>query len=199
MLIATATRSRENTFLHDQSSTSDTSTDPTARSQAVLDLNLKLQSTAIKNQARLVDLDLLRIDLSQANNHIQLLEAYLPAAYTPSDSAAISTYLTLSRITRKTELLNQVLSQMHDLPRVLEESEDESLVGICELRGQLVLFAGVTRQLTAIIRRSGPVEFLEFGKTLQDLAALESKLDSWIEQSKREEMQEREWAVGLRQ
>lgn len=177
----------------------DDSVDPVARSQAVLDLNLKLESTAAKNQARLVEVDLLKIEVAQAEQRVHVLEAFLPATYTDVDAKSVEVYLALKRVTAKTELLDRMICDKHNLPRSLVEAQDEALVGVCELRGHLGQFANVTRQLAAIASRLPPAGFLQLARFLADVTPLESKVDAWVQRTTRDELLERDLAIDLQQ
>ncbi len=62
--------------------------------QAMLNLNLKLQSSALKSQAKTIDLELGRLQAAQASSHLEMVRTYLPAARTlrrtPTRSTACS-------------------------------------------------------------------------------------------------------------
>jgi hypothetical protein len=45
-----------------------------SKSQAVMNLNLKLQSTAVKSQARLIATEIARLELAQAEEHLQIVQ-----------------------------------------------------------------------------------------------------------------------------
>lgn len=181
-----------------QDATSEMS-DPAARSQALLDLNLKLQSTAAKNQARLVDLDLLGIEAAQAKEHVRILEAFLPSSFTDADGKSIAAYSGLVRVTTKADVLDRMICAKHELPQALSEARDEALVGVCELRGQLLHFSNETRQLAAIASRVSADDFLALSRIQADVSALESKVDAWIDRTKKDELPERDLAIELKQ
>jgi dynactin 1 len=73
----------------------------------------------------------------------------------------------------------------------------EQLVGICELKGQLTLFANITRRFASITKRATPDDYLALATILPEVVSLERPFDNWIELMKRDEFQERDCAVEL--
>ncbi len=187
-----------------------------SKSQAVMNLNLKLQSTAVKSQARLIATEIAKLELAQAEEHLHIvqvssnmpravtivndgspLQSYLPSAYFETDHNATAALLFWERITSKAELLVSIICQIHGLPDALQESRNEQLVGICELKGQLTLFASLTRRFASITKRSTPEDYLALAAMLPEVVSLERPFDTWIELMKRDEFQERDCAVEL--
>ncbi|KAL4910003.1 dynein associated protein-domain-containing protein [Aspergillus multicolor] len=56
-------------------------TDLTARSRAMMDLNLKLQSSVAKAQTKTIDIELKRIEAEENTKHLSILKLYLPAYF----------------------------------------------------------------------------------------------------------------------
>lgn len=172
--------------------------DETAQSQVVLSLNLKLQTSTIKNRARAVDLALSKLELDQAKELAAIMQQYLPDQYFLADAAATDALLFLQRLAGKAELLINTFCEIHNLPDALQEARDEMLVGVCELRGDLSQFATFTRRFAGVMRRSTPDEYISLAPIRLELGAIERKVDLWFEQIRRDEFVEKECAEELR-
>ncbi|KZO99357.1 hypothetical protein CALVIDRAFT_477249 [Calocera viscosa TUFC12733] len=160
------------------------------QSQAILALNMKLQSTVAKNQAKNIDLELRRLDASQAKEHLQIVQLFLPQAYFDGDSDATACYLFFSRLAYKADLINAVVAQKYNLPESLAEEVSESLVGVCEMRGRIAHLSGLCRRFVAVLKRCDPDVFIKAGSLFPEIAGMEKRLDMHIERLRREEFKE---------
>jgi dynactin 1 len=172
-------------------------TDIVAQSQVVLNLNLKLQTSVIKNRARAVDLALSKLELDQAKEHAAIMHQYLPDHYFLADAAATEALLFLQRLAGKAELLINTFCEIHNLPDALQEARDDALVGVCELRGSLSEFATFTRRFAGIMRRSTPDEYIGLAPVRLELSAIERKVDLWFDQIRQDEFVEKDCAADL--
>jgi dynactin 1 len=125
----------------------------TAASQnaVMMSLNLKLQSSATKNQARNIDLELRRIEAKEAKELLSIIQVifvmrqchpvlltlcgkpYLPQVYVETDTDATSCYLYFQRMAAKIDLINTFVGLANNLPDALAGPVSEGLVGICEV------------------------------------------------------------------
>src|SRR5712671_3616824 len=117
-----------------------------------MSLNFKLQSAASRSQTRNIDHELKRIEANEFKemlNIIQVtslrvrvhdlltpdfvLQPYLPQIYVETDADATKCYLFFQRMASKTDLINIITAQAHNLPESLNGSVSETLVGVCEV------------------------------------------------------------------
>jgi dynactin 1 len=117
-----------------------------------MSLNLKLQSAATRNQARNIDHELKRIEANESREMLNIvqvmsigirvhasltvnceLQPYLPQVYIETDADATRCYLFFQRMASKTDLINIVTAQAHNIPESLNGSVSETLVGVCEV------------------------------------------------------------------
>lgn len=172
-------------------------TDSAMHSQVVMSLNMKLQTSAIKNRARAVDYALSRLELEQAKERVAIIQQYLPDEYFLADAAATDALLFLQRLAGKADLLITTFCEIHDLPDTLQEARDDMLVGVCELRGSLTQFATFLRRFVGILRRSTPDEYISLAPVRLELGAVERKVDLWFEQIRKDEFVEKDCAEEL--
>ncbi|EJT98432.1 hypothetical protein DACRYDRAFT_118713 [Dacryopinax primogenitus] len=161
-----------------------------SQSQAILALNMKLQTTVAKNQAKNIDLELRRLDASQAKEHLQIVQLFLPQAYFEADADATACYLFFERLAYKAELINAVVAQKYNLPESLTQDVSESLVGVCEMRGRIAHLSGLCRRFVAVLKRCDPEVFVKAGSLFPEIAGMEKRVDMHIERLRREEFKE---------
>ncbi|WOO77325.1 Dynactin, isoform [Vanrija pseudolonga] len=159
-------------------------------SQALLNLNLKLQSSAAKTQVKTLDVELKKLEAAQLADHLNIVQAYLPDPYLESEVDSTTALLFFNRVAAKIDMLANAVSQMHGLPAALQDVHSERLVGVCELRGKLRQFATLNRRFAAVMRRTDPEDYVSFGRVVPEVAGVEGKVDAWIGLVKSEEFNE---------
>ncbi|RPD64767.1 dynactin [Lentinus tigrinus ALCF2SS1-6] len=166
----------------------------TAASQtaAMMSLNLKLQSTASKNQARHIDLEVKKIEAREARELLNIVQPYLPQIYVESDMDATNCYLFFQRLAAKVDLINAVVAQMHNLPEALNGPVSDVLVGICEMRGRLSSLSTTCKRFAAILRKCDVEAFLNIGRIYPEIAPMEKRIDMHIDLLRRDEFRELE-------
>lgn len=118
---------------------------------AMLSLNFKLQTTASKNHAKQIELEVKTIEAREVKELLTIIQVirhiyyiiigallmhsqpYLPDVYMENDSDATSFYMFFQRLAAKTDLINTVVAQTHGLPDSLNGSVSDMLVGVCEV------------------------------------------------------------------
>ncbi|TBU58180.1 dynactin [Dichomitus squalens] len=166
----------------------------TAASQtaAMMSLNLKLQSSASKNQARHIDLEVKKIEAREARELLNIVQPYLPQIYVESDMDATNCYMFFQRLAAKVDLINAVVAQTHNLPEALNGPVSDVLVGICEMRGRLSSLSTTCKRFAAILRKCDVETFLNVGRIYPDLAPMEKRIDMHVDLLRREEFRELE-------
>ncbi|KAH8094699.1 dynactin, partial [Cristinia sonorae] len=164
----------------------------TAASQtaAMMTLNLKLQSSASKNQARNIDLEVKRIEAREARELLTIIQPYLPQVYVESDMDATNCYLFFQRLSLKVDLINNFVGQVHNLPECLNGPVTDLLVGVCEMRGRLSSLSIACKRFAAVLRRCDVETFLNIGRLYAEIAPVEKRIDMHIDLLRREEFRE---------
>ncbi|KAF9260836.1 dynactin [Marasmius fiardii PR-910] len=166
----------------------------TAASQTaqMMYLNLKLQSSASKNQARNIELEIKRIEAKERGDLLSIVQPYLPQLYVESDSDATSSFLYFQRLASKADLINNTLAQTHGLPDSLDGPVSDVVVGICDMRGRISSLSILCKRFAAILRKCDVERFLDVGKIYQEIAPLEKRIDIHIDLLRRDEFREGE-------
>ncbi|KAG9042521.1 hypothetical protein FS837_010755 [Tulasnella sp. UAMH 9824] len=179
--------------LREQDQTRQTESEAQAsQSAALLSLNMRLQSSAVKNQARTIDLELKKLDAMQAQEMLGIVQPYLPQAYLETDSVSTSCYMYFQRIAFKMDLINTTVASQHGLPDSLNGTITEKVVGVCDMRGRIAHLSTLCKRFAAVLRRSDPETFLSAGKIYPEISPLEKRVDMHIDLLRREEFRELE-------
>ncbi|KAH9486203.1 Dynactin, 150 kDa isoform [Psilocybe cubensis] len=165
-----------------------------AASQAanIMSLNLKLQSSAQKNQARTIDLEVKSIEAKECRELLNIVQPYLPQLYVESDSDATSCYLFFRRMGYKADLINNVVAHIHNLPEALNGDVTDTIVGVCEMRGRISGLSTLCKRFAAVLRRCDVETFLNIGRLYPEIAPLEKRIDMHIDLLRRDEFRDME-------
>ncbi|GLB43572.1 putative dynein associated protein [Lyophyllum shimeji] len=166
----------------------------TAASQtaAMMSLNMKLQSSASKNQAKNIDLEIRSLEARETRELLNIVQPYLPELYVDSDTDATNCYLFFQRLAYKADIINTVVAQAHGLPDSLNGSVSEVLVGVCEMRARISGLSTLCKRFAAILRRCDVESFLNIGRIYPEIAPMEKRIDMHINLLRRDEFREME-------
>ncbi|EJD03547.1 dynactin [Fomitiporia mediterranea MF3/22] len=164
----------------------------TAASQtaAMMSLNMKLQSSASKHQARNIEIELARIQARETKDLYEIVKPYLPQVYIDSDSEATQCYLYFQRMAAKADLINTAVAQSHGLPEALNGHVTEGLVRTCELRARISRMSILCKRFASILKRCDVETFLNIGRLYADVAHFEKRIDLHIDMLCRDEFRD---------
>ncbi|KAG8700816.1 hypothetical protein FRC11_012636, partial [Ceratobasidium sp. 423] len=157
------------------------------QSAAILSLNMRLQSTAAKNQAKNIEFELRKLDAAQAKEWLGIVQPYLPQIYVEVDADATACYMFFQRLATKSELIANVVGSAHGLPESLAGSVPESLVGVCEMRGRMYHLACLCKRFASVLRKCDVNTFHDVGRLFPDLSPMEKRLDMHVDLLRRDE------------
>ena len=164
-----------------------------SQSQAMLNLNMKLQSTVVRNQSKAVDFEFRKFEAAQARQQLQTVIPYLPSIFQEDDKAAIDALLFFNRLVCKTQILIHTLDQTHGLQDgAYPETIPEALVTACETRWRLARFMILCKRFTANLQRCEPQIFVRMGKVYVEMLSMEKRIDTFINSAKMQELREAE-------
>ncbi|KIL71443.1 hypothetical protein M378DRAFT_93968 [Amanita muscaria Koide BX008] len=163
-----------------------------SQTAAIMSLNLKLQSTASKNQARQIDFEVTKMDAREARELLSIVQPYLPQIYVENDSDATNCYLFFQRLALKADLINNVVAQANNLTDSLNGNVSEVHVGVCEMRGRIANLSTLCKRFSSILRRCDVDSFLSIGRLFPEIAPMEKRIDMHINLLRRDEFREME-------
>ncbi|KAF9434926.1 hypothetical protein BGZ76_007186 [Entomortierella beljakovae] len=169
-----------------------------SQSQAMLSLNLQLQHTAMRAQAKAIDLELRKLDALQANDNLMLVQPYLPDGFFRTENDSIQCLLLFKRLTFKSELMSKHLEQQYGiLDKITQNAVSSELAPVCEVRQKLTWFGDMAKRFVSFIEGC-PVEiFGKMGQVYHDLVGTERRLNTWVELLRKEELKESDCLVDL--
>ncbi|QRW00779.1 Dynein associated protein [Ceratobasidium sp. AG-Ba] len=173
---------REENQIHQTESSAQAS-----QSAAIMSLNMRLQSSAAKNQAKNIEFELRKLDAAQAREWLGIVQPYLPQVYVEADADATACYMFFQRLAWKSELVANVVGSANGLPESLAGSVPESLVGVCEMRGRVYHFACLCKRFAAVLRKCDVQTFHGVGRLYPDLLPMEKRLDMHVDLLRRDE------------
>ncbi|GAA5820892.1 hypothetical protein JCM10212_006257 [Sporobolomyces blumeae] len=160
----------------------------TTQSQAMLDLNLKLKSSALKSQVKAIDLELRKLEARQAGEHLAMVKPYLLPSFFEADADAVNALLFFDRLAFKADLISRFIEQQMPITEALDGVVPDDFVGVCETRTKLSTFASLNKRFSAHLQRCDAETFLQFGRVYRELVPNEKKLDAFVEGLRREEL-----------
>ncbi|CAI2184001.1 20409_t:CDS:10 [Funneliformis geosporum] len=163
-----------------------------SQSQTMLDLNFKLQSTVLKAQAKQIDLELRKLDVTQASENLAFVQPYLPDSFFRSEHDSIRCLLLLKRLVFKSELIIKQVDQIHNIPEKLNTVVPEELMAVCEFRQRLAWFSDISRRLVSFVNTCPVETFIKMGQVYHDLVGTERRLHAIVDLLRKEELKEAE-------
>ncbi|CAG8722834.1 7684_t:CDS:10, partial [Cetraspora pellucida] len=146
-----------------------------SESQKMLDLKLQLSNTELKNQAKQIDLELRKLDATQATEHLAYVQPYLPDTFFHTENDSIHCLLLLKRLVFKSELIIKQVDQIHNIPDKLNTTVPEQLISVCDLRQKLAWFSDLSKRFITFINGCPVETFLNMGQVYRDLIGTERR------------------------
>ncbi|KIV98063.1 hypothetical protein PV10_01753 [Exophiala mesophila] len=174
--IAELRRSREITELeaHEMSS----------KSRAMMDLNLRLQSSAAKTQVKVIDMELGKMQAEQSKLHLEIVQFFVPDTF-ETDKQPIIGLLSFKRIRAKALLSKTILSEkVRDSP---DFALDESAM-IFAVTERLNHIANLCDKFVQYMSGCSTESFMKFGGAPFELQPVEQAVTAWVEALRRDEL-----------
>lgn len=165
-----------------------------SRSRAMMDLNMKLQISAAKAQAKAIDLELRRMEAQEAEQHLDIVKLFLPDSF-QSDRDSVLALLRFKRLSFKANLVAGFLRERvnsFDSPG----HEDDVFDG-CAAIDRLTWVACMCDRFVAAISRCDLEQFARYEGALYELEPVERALNAWIDGLRRDDLKEKACADEL--
>ncbi|ODH49298.1 hypothetical protein GX48_04638 [Paracoccidioides brasiliensis] len=171
------------------------STELTARSRAMMDLNMKLQASVSKAQMKTIEVELGRMAAEESAQHLEIMKLYLPE-YFESERNPILALLRFKRVGFKASLMSTTVREK--IPDATSTtSGDHNVFTAYEVLEKLTWIASLCDRFINFISSCSNEEFSTFEGALYELEPVERTLNSWIEGLKKNELNEKICAVEL--
>ncbi|RCH96124.1 hypothetical protein CU098_003948, partial [Rhizopus stolonifer] len=168
-----------------------------SQSQAMMSLNIQLQSTVMKAQAKSIDLELRKLEAAQANDRLSYIQPYLPDAFFKTENDAISCVLLFKRLVFKTDLIIKQLDQNHPISEKIMDTVPESLISVCEMRQRAGWLSDLSKRFVTFIVNCNPMTFIKMGQVYHDLVGTERRLTNIVDLLRTDEINEADGVTEL--
>ncbi|KAL1934362.1 hypothetical protein VTP01DRAFT_6544 [Rhizomucor pusillus] len=168
-----------------------------SQSQAMMSLNMQLQTTVMKAQAKAIDLELRKLEAAQANDRLAYIQPYLPDSFFKTENDPISCLLLFKRLVFKSELIIKHLDQNHPISEKIMDTVSESLVVVCEMRQRAGWLGDLAKRFVTFIMHCSPDIFTKMGQVFHDLVGTERRLNGIVELLRTDELKENDCIVDL--
>lgn len=164
------------------------------RSRAMLDLNMKLQISAAKAQAKTIDLELRRLEAQEAEQHLEIVKLFLPDTY-KEDQDSVLALLRFRRLSFKANLLNGFIKErVNGQPH---PGHEDDIVAGCDAIDKLVWVSSTCDRFVNNISHCSIEQFSRYQNALHELEPVERALNSWIDGMRRDDLKEQKCADEL--
>jgi len=159
-----------------------------SKGRAMLDLNMKLQSSAAKTQVKTIDLELRKLDAQEALEHLAIVQLFLPEAF-HAERDSVLALLRFKRIGFKATLVQGFVKER--IASFSTRDQDEDVFAACGLMDQLTWITAMSDRFVNSVCSCGVDEFAAYESALYELEPVERALNSYIDGLRREELKEK--------
>ena len=168
--------------------------DLNSKSRAMLDLNIRLQTSAAKTQIKTIDLELRKLDTQEASEHLAIVQLFLPEAFHAERNSVLA-LLRFKRIGFKANLVHGFVKER--VASFGTRGQDEDVFAACDALDKLTWVAGMAERFVNAIRGCSVDEFANYEGALYELEPVERALNSYIENLRHEELHGKDMAEEL--
>ncbi|KAL4961921.1 putative dynactin [Aspergillus stella-maris] len=170
-------------------------TDLTARSRAMMDLNLKLQSSVAKSQTKTIDIELKRIEAEEDTKHLSIVKMYLPEYYEAERNSVLA-LLRFKRVSSKASLINSTIEGMiSEQASVSPAIED--VFSAHDVLEKLLWIDLICGRFEIYIANCSAESFGTIQGSFYELEPVERTLNFWLEGLKKNEINMKKCGVEL--
>jgi dynactin 1 len=163
-------------------------------SRAIMDLNRQLQASATTVTVKAIDMELRQLEADQAKDQLFIIQLFVPEAF-QTEKDSILSLLRFKRIGFKSKLLQGFIKQR--LSGSVAVSNGLNIQAACKALDKLMWTTCMCDRFITCMETSPVDQFARFESTYMELEAVERTLNGYIENLKKDELQEQQVADGL--
>ena len=161
----------------------------TSKSRAMMDLNMRLQTSASKTQIKAIDLELRRLEAQEWKEHLSIVQLFLPESYS-RHTTSVSAFLCIQRVGFKSTLLHTFLKER--VNGQASPGHEDEMFACCEILGKLTWVTAMSDRFTNFFRSCSLEDFKGLANAVLDLEPVERNLDRIIDALKNNDLRERQ-------
>ncbi|XP_064631573.1 dynactin subunit 1-like isoform X2 [Lineus longissimus] len=160
--------------------------------------DFKAKFAETKASAKAIDMELRKLDVQQANQHVKILSSFMPDSFMRrgGDCDAVMTLLLIPRLVCKAELLANQAREKFSVPEtitpddVLKSNKAEQFSFSNNLIHSLSIMQSTLHQYERALSSCTSEQFLKIGTLLPELAVHEKTLDMLIDLLRKDQLDE---------
>ena len=166
----------------------------TNQSKAMLDLNMRLQSSASKAQIKAIDIELRRLEAQESAEHLAIVQRFLPSSF-ERERNSIYALLRIKRIGFKANLMHSLIKE--NLNGQTLPGHEDAVFASYDIMDKLTWLLTMCERLIGCIQTYDLTAFSKLEASLYDLEPVERALNGWIHSMKKDELKEELCAAEL--
>jgi dynactin 1 len=155
-----------------------------AKSRAMMDLNLQLQSTATKAQTKKLALELNQIEAENTASHLAIIQSFVPENF-KDEKGSVLALLRFRRIASKASLLRQSVEENTGHPPDIMQGDSYAALDLIQ---KLQWISSCCSQAHRFMIGCTAEDFSKFDAALDELEPVERIIDSFIDAAKRNDI-----------
>ncbi|TKA32827.1 hypothetical protein B0A50_01053 [Salinomyces thailandicus] len=164
------------------------------KSRAMIDLNMKLQSSAAKTQVKTLDLELRKLDAQEASEHLAIVQLFLPEAF-HAERDSVMALLRFKRIGFKAGLVSGFMKER--VSSFSTRGLEEDVFAACDAVDSLTWISAMAERFVNSICGCSVDDFARYEGALYELEPVERALNAYIDALRRDEVKEKQMAEEL--
>ncbi|KAI9820741.1 MAG: hypothetical protein M1827_005111 [Pycnora praestabilis] len=168
--------------------------DLTNRSRAMMDLNMKLQISASKTQAKTIELELRQLEAQEATEHLTIVQMFLPETF-QTERDSVLALLRFRRVGFKAHLLHGFVKERVSGQDTL--GHEGYIFAACDVMDKLTWVWAMCDRFISAISTCSIEQFAKFEGALFELEPVERALNGWIDGLRKDELSEKQCASEL--
>ncbi|KAK6436992.1 hypothetical protein LTR95_006816 [Oleoguttula sp. CCFEE 5521] len=168
--------------------------DLSSKSRAMLDLNMKLQSSAAKTQVKGLDWELRKLEAQEASEHLEIVKMFLPESF-QSESDSVLALLRFRRIAFKANVVHGAVKER--IASFGVRGLDENVFAACDVADKLTWIAAMASRFVSSVYASSVDDFTGYKGALYELEPIERALNGYIDGLRRDDLREQDIAEEL--
>ncbi|KAF3921339.1 hypothetical protein ABW20_dc0100013 [Dactylellina cionopaga] len=165
-----------------------------SRSQAVMDLNLKLQMSASKSQIKTIELELRKMEAQEASEHLEMVQLYLSESFN-SEKQSIQALLRFRRVSFKAHLLQSHVKEALNVD--FQHNQEVRALVASDICDKLTWVNAMCDRFVNCITSASSGQFERFRGAYLELEPVERTLNMWIDAVRRDDLKEKQVADEL--
>ncbi|KAG8531197.1 uncharacterized protein KY384_004555 [Bacidia gigantensis] len=155
------------------------------RSRAMMDLNMRLQTSAAKTQVKAIDLELGKMQAQESIEHLSIVQQFLPDAF-KNEQDSVQALLRFRRLSFKAQIMHNFVREKQNGPTSTVGDDDIALLN--DILNKLVWVSSTFDRFFSHVQSCNLDSFKRLGGAFYELDPVERAFNTWIDAIKRDEL-----------